>query len=193
MGTLPLYFALCPGEQACALNTLDIIACAVSVGAAAIQYVADGQMRTFRRGKPEKGSVMEGGLWRYVPPSLPLLFFCFQPNAECISRLYQVFINPSPCSRFSILLLVRFSRHPNYFGELSFWLGLSLHGLAGGPTWSQLYLPWGFVSIFLMFVFASVPMMEKRSLKSRPKFAHTMQTTSMLMPWFRFQAKVKKH
>jgi len=147
LGTIPVYLAVSTGVRSDggnALNALDFIAAFVSVGAAVIQYVADEQMRSFRKAGHPRGTCMESGLWRY-------------------------------------------SRHPNYFGELSFWLGLYLHALAVDPAsfwWSGA----GFVALTLMFVFASVPLMEKRSLASRPAFANTMQTTSMLIPWFRRSA-----
>ena len=75
--------------------------------------------------------------------------------------------------------LWRFSRHPNYFGEVGFWWGLAVVGLgAGGPVWSVA----GAVAITAMFVGISIPMMERRQLARRPEFARTMRTTSMLVP-----------
>jgi steroid 5-alpha reductase family enzyme len=73
------------------------------------------------------------------------------------------------------------SRHPNYFGELGFWFGLLLFGLAAYPQgwyWQMT----GFVCICLMFLFASIPMMERRSLERRPDYQRTIDTVSMLLP-----------
>jgi steroid 5-alpha reductase family enzyme len=76
--------------------------------------------------------------------------------------------------------LWRFSRHPNYFGELSFWWGIALFGLAAGT------MPlWGFGGALAMtglFVFASGPMLDRRSLERRPGYAEHMKKTSMLIP-----------
>lgn len=73
------------------------------------------------------------------------------------------------------------SRHPNYFGEVSFWGGLALFGLAAHPEgWWWLIL--GFLAMLLMFIFASIPMMEKRSLERRPAYAEVMREVSMLVP-----------
>jgi steroid 5-alpha reductase family enzyme len=78
--------------------------------------------------------------------------------------------------------LWRYSRHPNYFGELSFWLGLFLFGQAvGAPLWTGV----GIVAMIGLFVGASIPMAEKRSLARRPHYAEHQRTTSMLIPWFR--------
>jgi steroid 5-alpha reductase family enzyme len=71
------------------------------------------------------------------------------------------------------------SRHPNYFGELSFWAGLLLFGVAaGGPWWSAV----GLVAMVGLFVGASIPLAEKRSLARRPGYAEHQRRTSMLVP-----------
>lgn len=65
--------------------------------------------------------------------------------------------------------LWRWSRHPNYFGELSFWWGLWLFGVAADPAWWWTVI--GPLAMTAMFVFASIPMMDKRSAERRPGFA----------------------
>jgi steroid 5-alpha reductase family enzyme len=74
-----------------------------------------------------------------------------------------------------------FSRHPNYFGEILFWCGLFLFGLAADPGywWSAV----GPVALMLMFVFASVPMIDRRSLERRPGYAEHMAKVSAIVPW----------
>ena len=57
-------------------------------------------------------------------------------------------------------------RHPNYLGELLFWIGLFFIGYAFG---APLYTAIGAVSMILLFVFASIPMKEKRMMKKRPE------------------------
>lgn len=76
-----------------------------------------------------------------------------------------------------------YSRHPNYFGELTFWWGLFLFGLAAAPEHWKLMLV-GPTAITLMFFVVSVPMMEKRQLARKPAFAEHIRTTSMIIPWF---------
>ncbi len=51
-------------------------------------------------------------------------------------------------------------RHPNYLGEIIFWWGLYLFALAANPDlwWSII----GALSITALFVFVSIPMMDKR-------------------------------
>jgi steroid 5-alpha reductase family enzyme len=74
------------------------------------------------------------------------------------------------------------SRHPNYCGELGFWLGLYLFGVAAYPV-GWWWMAIGIVLMTVMFLFASIPMMEKRSLERRPNYQQVIDTTSMLIPW----------
>jgi steroid 5-alpha reductase family enzyme len=72
------------------------------------------------------------------------------------------------------------SRHPNYFGEMSFWWGIYLFGLSAAPTWWWTLV--GPLSITLMFRFISLPMMETRMLERRPSFARYRATTPLVVP-----------
>jgi len=79
--------------------------------------------------------------------------------------------------------LWKFSRHPNYFGEMGFWWGLYLFGLAADPScwWWTIIGP---LAITLMFRFISLPMIEKRMIERRPQFASHAQHTPLVIPWF---------
>ncbi|WP_370291553.1 DUF1295 domain-containing protein [Nocardioides sp.] len=72
------------------------------------------------------------------------------------------------------------SRHPNYFGEVSFWFALSFFAIAGSPgdAWWLLIGP---VVMLLMFEFASIPMMDQRSLERRPSYQQIIDTTPRLI------------
>ena len=72
-------------------------------------------------------------------------------------------------------------RYPNYLGEIGFWWGLWLFGMAGDPSWWWTVI--GPLSITLLFVFISVPMMDRRHLARRPAYAERMETTSAILPW----------
>jgi steroid 5-alpha reductase family enzyme len=79
--------------------------------------------------------------------------------------------------------LWRYSRHPNYFGEMSFWLGLMLFGLAAHPQGWWWIMP-GALSIVAMFFFVSVPLMDARSVERRAEYRQHMQKVSAIVPWF---------
>lgn len=80
--------------------------------------------------------------------------------------------------------LWRYSRHPNYFGEMTFWWGLFLFGYAAAPDQLGPMLI-GPLAITLMFFFVSVPLIETRQLERKPAFADQIASTSMIIPWFR--------
>jgi steroid 5-alpha reductase family enzyme len=73
-----------------------------------------------------------------------------------------------------------YSRHPNYFGEITFWTGLFVFALAADPT--QLWRVIGPLSMAALFVLGTIPMMEKRSLERRPAYAELQKRVSMLVP-----------
>jgi len=76
--------------------------------------------------------------------------------------------------------LWRLSRHPNYFGEITFWWGLWLFGVAADPGWAWSAI--GPISITLLFVVVSIPWMDRRMLSRHPAWAGRM-ATSALVPW----------
>lgn len=76
--------------------------------------------------------------------------------------------------------LWRYSRHPNYFGELCFWVALWLFGLAADASWWWTVV--GPLAMVAMFAFASIPMLDDRSRERRPAFADYEARTSALIP-----------
>ena len=60
------------------------------------------------------------------------------------------------------------------------WLGLYLFGLAADPGWWWTGV--GFVAMLAMFVFASIPMLDDRSLERRPGYAGHMERVPALVP-----------
>jgi len=78
------------------------------------------------------------------------------------------------------------SRHPNYIGEICFWLGMFLFGLAASgkeAAWTGI----GVVMMIVLFAFISIPMMDKRSLNRRPGYAGYMKRVPAL--WFKKPSK----
>lgn len=75
--------------------------------------------------------------------------------------------------------LWRYSRHPNYLGEVSFWWGVWVIQISVVPDiiWT-VFAP---AAMTLLFVFISIPMMEKRLLDSKTGYAEYKKATSMLM------------
>jgi steroid 5-alpha reductase family enzyme len=79
--------------------------------------------------------------------------------------------------------LWKYSRHPNYFGEVLFWIGMFIFSLT-----SYTLIWWtipGPIVILLLFIFISVPMTDKRMLQRRRGYREYYKKTSGLIPWFR--------
>jgi steroid 5-alpha reductase family enzyme len=75
------------------------------------------------------------------------------------------------------------SRHPNYFGEISFWWGLYLFAVAAAPAaWWTVVGP---LAIGLLFLGITIPLMERHMLAHRPGYAEHIRRVSKLLPWIR--------
>lgn len=73
------------------------------------------------------------------------------------------------------------SRHPNYFGEFTFWLSLALFGVAAAPA-DAWWLFAGALAMLGMFLGASIPMMETRSLQRRPSYQDVIDRVPRFVP-----------
>jgi steroid 5-alpha reductase family enzyme len=77
--------------------------------------------------------------------------------------------------------LWRLSRHPNYFGEITFWWGLWLFGLAADPGWAWTVV--GPLSITALFLAVSIPWMDRRMRARHPGWAERTASLPALVPW----------
>lgn len=75
--------------------------------------------------------------------------------------------------------LWRYTRHPNYFGEVAMWWGIFIIGL--GASWGALGII-GPVIITLMLVFVSGIPMTERAMEHDPAFQEYKKRTSALIP-----------
>jgi steroid 5-alpha reductase family enzyme len=107
----------------------------------------------------------------------------------CVGYFFEVvgdwqldrFINSKP-ERGAILTtgLWKYTRHPNYFGEVSMWWGL----------WLMIApLPFSFIALisplmitFLILKVSGIPMLEKR-FEGNPKFEEYKRKTNAFFPW----------
>jgi steroid 5-alpha reductase family enzyme len=78
--------------------------------------------------------------------------------------------------------LWKYSRHPNYFGEILFWISIWLVYFSAETSMLKgLVLAFCPIAIFVMFVFISIPMIEKRQLKNKPQYKEYMDCTNSLL------------
>jgi len=86
--------------------------------------------------------------------------------------------------RFAVLSngLWKYSRHPNYLGEIIFWWALFFLGyIYNAPLWCVL----GPLLITLMMIYGSIPLIEERLFRKYPEYKFAQQKVSMLIPTFR--------
>jgi steroid 5-alpha reductase family enzyme len=120
------------------LGALDALAFALTLGAIALESVADRQLRRFLASPRKPSDILASGLWAL-------------------------------------------SRHPNYFGEVAFWWGLYLFGLAANPSWWWTIA--GPVAVTGLFLGVSVPMMDRHMTGRHPGYAQHMARRSAFLPW----------
>lgn len=92
--------------------------------------------------------------------------------------------------RFVDTGLWKYSRHPNYFGEICMWIGLyisSSHMLNGKERWLGLLSP-VFTTLLLSFV-SGIPLLERRAMKqlgSDSAYLAYRKRTPVLIPFVNF-------
>lgn len=82
--------------------------------------------------------------------------------------------------------LWKYSRHPNYLGELTFWVGIYIMYFSHARVINfNLVYP---VLMIMLFLFISIPLMEKK-LANRPGYDEYKQNVSMLLPYRKKSSK----
>jgi steroid 5-alpha reductase family enzyme len=77
--------------------------------------------------------------------------------------------------------LWKYSRHPNYLGEIMFWYGLALVYVLSDLSSFNCLL--GAIVNHLMFLFISIPMAENHMKGYKPNFMEYKNKTRMLLPF----------
>ncbi|MBQ7224711.1 MAG: DUF1295 domain-containing protein [Clostridia bacterium] len=80
--------------------------------------------------------------------------------------------------------LWKYSRHPNYLGEILMWWGIALYALSVTPT--MWWLIAGAVANTVLFLAVSIPMADGRQSK-KEGFTQYKKQTRMLLPIFKKQ------
>jgi steroid 5-alpha reductase family enzyme len=75
--------------------------------------------------------------------------------------------------------LWRYTRHPNYFGNVCIWVGLFLIGLAADGWWSILS---PILMIFLLLKVSGVALLEKDIDERRPAYRDYITRTNAFFP-----------
>ncbi len=89
--------------------------------------------------------------------------------------------NPENRGRVMDRGLWRYTRHPNYFGEVAMWWGYYLVAVAAGGWWS-FFSP--ILMTLLILRVSGVTLLEKHQTQTKPGYQEYIETTSAFIPWF---------
>ncbi len=127
-----------------------------------------------------RGGGRPWGLLDVLAASITLIAIVIETAADTQLHRYQ--LQASSSSQSLNQGLWAYCRHPNYFGEVLFWWGLFLFGLAAAPGWWWSAV--GPIAITLLFILISIPLIDRRMIRRRPQYQQRMREVPALVPWF---------
>lgn len=115
--------------------------------------------------------------WISIPGMLLILLgVAFEFFAD---RQMHEFLSSPKSSSVCRVGLWNHSRHPNYLGEITVWIGTFCSMIP--YAWDKWFYIVGAVSIIALFNFVSIPLMEKRQLSRRPEYSEYKKEVSRLL------------
>ncbi|MBC7981841.1 DUF1295 domain-containing protein [Candidatus Parcubacteria bacterium] len=115
----------------------------------------------------------------FIGISIWIIGFFFESVGD---RQLAVFIkNPQNKGKLMRDGLWKYTRHPNYFGEVTMWCGIWIISLSADAIWFSVLGP--LTITFLILKVSGVPMLE-RKMRENPDFADYQKKTNKFFPWF---------
>lgn len=116
--------------------------------------------------------------WYYLPG---IILWCIGFYFEAVGDYQLERFKKDPENKGKIIRsgLWKYSRHPNYFGEVILWWGIYLMCLHSIPFWPSIISPL-LISYLIVFV-SGVPMLEKK-YKGNAEFEEYKKSTSIFFP-----------
>jgi steroid 5-alpha reductase family enzyme len=124
-----------------------------------------------------KNSTSSLGLLDLLGIGIWLLGFYFEVVGD--AQLAKFIKNPSNKGKLMQSGLWAYTRHPNYFGEVTLWWGIWLISLSVPNGWIGLIGPLT-ITILILKV-SGIPMLEEKMAKN-PEFAEYKRRVSMFLP-----------
>lgn len=119
------------------------------------------------------------GILDVVGLMLWLLGFFFESLADW--QLDRFLKDPGNRGKVMDQGLWHYSRHPNYFGEVTMWWGIYTLALSVPGGWMSIIGP---LTITYIILFVSGVPMTERFMEDNPVFADYKRRTSVFIPWF---------
>jgi len=102
--------------------------------------------------------------------------------------------NPENKDQFIAHGLWYYSRHPNYFGEITLWLGISIMSFSSLSAWQYITLISPLFTYLLLVYVSGVRILEISGMEKwghLEKYQEYVRTTSSLFPYFKLSNKKK--
>ncbi len=115
----------------------------------------------------------------WVCAGLVVFGICFESLADW--QLVRFKADPANAGKVFDRGLWRYTRHPNYFGDLCTWFGL--FGIAAETTLGLFGIVGPIVLLVLFLKYSGGTSYEKRLTYHRPGYADYIARTSALIPW----------
>lgn len=125
------------------------------------------------------------GVFEVLGLAVWLLGFFFESVGD--AQLARFIKNPENKGKLMQGGLWEYTRHPNYFGEVTMWWGIWLIALSSPYGWIAVIGPLT-ITILILKV-SGIPMLEKK-MAEHPDFAEYKKRTSVFIPWFSKKSKI---
>lgn len=167
LGCLPLYHAVAVGTNS--VGWLDLLALVFGVGAVGVEALADIQQQSWLKARRERMHTVEATRGVAEPvPDIP-------ETADSTTDLNEWLVYEG---------MWKYSRHPNYAGEIGVWISFYLFAVASAGLDATWYTISGPVSMILLFQFISIPLQEKRQRTRRgAAYAEYQRRAARIFPF----------
>lgn len=127
-----------------------------------------------------KNSIGGLGILDYIGVAVWILGFYFESKGD--AELARFIKNPENKGKLLRTGLWQYTRHPNYFGEVTQWWGVWLISMSLPGAWMAIVGPLT-ITILILKV-SGIPLLEKR-MEENPDFADYKRVTNKFIPWFK--------
>lgn len=121
-----------------------------------------------------------GLIWLdYIGIVLFIIGFTFEAGGDF--QLAKFKSNPNNKGKVLKTGFWKYTRHPNYFGDVTVWWSFAFFSLASGSYWPVI----GSIGMTLLIIKVSgVAILEKKLNNTKPEYREYIQKTNSFFPWF---------